>query len=78
MVRIQELYDAGDLKGARQQQFRMTPLAKGVTARYGIGGLKAAMDLVGHYGGKPRSPLPAPGLDEIEDLKKMLRELEII
>lgn len=78
MVRIQELYQQGDLKGARQQQFRMTPLAKGVTVKYGIGGLKAAMDLVGYYGGKPRSPLPAPSQEEIEDLKKMLREVELI
>jgi len=78
MVRIQELYEQGDLNGARQQQFRMTPLAKGVTVKYGIGGLKAAMDLVGYYGGKPRSPLTAPGPEEIADLKKMLREVELI
>lgn len=78
MVRIQELYNQGDLKKARQQQFRMTALAKGVTVKYGIGGLKAAMDLVGYYGGKPRSPLMAPGSEEIADLKKMLREVELI
>lgn len=35
-----------------------------VTATYGIGGLKAAMDMVGFYGGTPRLPL-LPANDEV-------------
>jgi 4-hydroxy-2-oxoglutarate aldolase len=28
-----------------------------VTGKFGVPGLKAAMDMVGYYGGPPRSPL---------------------
>jgi len=33
------------------------PVNAAVTQKYGIPGLKAAMDLVGLYGGPPRVPL---------------------
>jgi len=38
----------------------MTPLAAAVTTRFGIGGLKAALDLAGFHGGSVRAPLRAP------------------
>lgn len=36
----------------------LAPLAEAVTVRHGIGGLKAALDLIGFHGGVPRPPLP--------------------
>ena len=42
---------------ARELQRRLTPLAVMVTSRYGVAGLKAAMDLAGFVGGAPRPPL---------------------
>ena len=38
----------------------------------GIGGLKAALDLQGFYGGPCRAPLPTPDGDAIEDIKEVL------
>jgi 4-hydroxy-2-oxoglutarate aldolase len=35
------------------------PLAAAVTRLHGIGGLKAALDLLHYHGGDPRPPLPA-------------------
>jgi len=69
---IQSLFQEGKLEEARQLQNRLTPLAKAVTARYGIGGLKLAMDLAGYYGGEPRAPLQKPGKDAEEDLRQLL------
>jgi len=54
----------------------LTPLAKGVTTKYGIGGLKMALDLVGYFGGHPRLPLKRPGKEVEEELKKMFLRLE--
>jgi len=72
--KIQSLFYEGKLEEARQLQNRLTPLAKAVTARYGIGGLKVAMDLAGYYGGEPRAPLQKPGKDAEEDLRQLLVE----
>jgi 4-hydroxy-2-oxoglutarate aldolase len=54
---IADLCAEGEYAKARELQNRLTPIAKAVTAIYGIGGLKAAMDLVGYFGGEPRAPL---------------------
>jgi 4-hydroxy-2-oxoglutarate aldolase len=61
---------------ARATQSRMTPLAKSVTTKYGIGGLKMALDLAGYFGGHPRSPLKRPGKEVEEDLKRLLLRLK--
>src|SRR4030066_2296081 len=55
-VQIQNLFSAKKLDQARTLQSRLTPLAKAVTTKHGIGGLKVAMDLAGHFGGRTRSP----------------------
>jgi 4-hydroxy-2-oxoglutarate aldolase len=70
--KIQSLFHQGKIEEARELQNRLTPLAKAVTARYGIGGLKAAMDMAGYYGGEPRAPLQRPGKDAEEELKQLL------
>jgi 4-hydroxy-2-oxoglutarate aldolase len=63
---------------ARALQGRLTPLAKAVTTKYGIGGLKMAMDLTGYFGGNPRSPLKRPGKEIEEELKRLLLRLKKI
>jgi 4-hydroxy-2-oxoglutarate aldolase len=35
----------------------MVPVNAAVTARFGVAGLKAAMDMLGYYGGPVRPPL---------------------
>jgi len=71
-VAIKHRFDAGDDAGAREQQFRITPLARWVTTEQGIGGLKAAMDAMGYEGGSPRAPLVSPGATDLQALKKLL------
>jgi len=71
-VRIQSLFDKGKMDEAKALQNQLTPLAKAVTTRYGIGGLKIAMDLAGYFGGNPRSPLRKPGKEVEEELRQLL------
>jgi len=69
---IYRLAQAGRFPEAREVVYRLSPLATGITGRYGIGGLKAALDLLGYYGGPPRSPLPAPDADGVEEITEIL------
>jgi 4-hydroxy-2-oxoglutarate aldolase len=75
-VRIRNLFSKGRMNEARVLQNELTPLAKAVTTKYGIGGLKMAMDLAGYFGGNPRSPLKRPGREVEEELKRLLRRLK--
>jgi 4-hydroxy-2-oxoglutarate aldolase len=74
-VRIQILFEEKKFYDARVSQGRLTPLAKAVTTKHGIGGLKMAMDLAGYFGGNPRAPLKRPGPEVEEELKKLLESL---
>ena len=69
---IYRLAQAGQWAEARELVARIGPLATGISGRYGIGGLKAALDLTGFYGGPPRMPLPVPDGDAIEEIKEIL------
>jgi 4-hydroxy-2-oxoglutarate aldolase len=71
-VHIQNLFEERKLDDARVLQGRLTPLAGAVTTKYGIGGLKMAMDLAGYFGGNPRSPLKRPDKKIEEELKQLL------
>jgi 4-hydroxy-2-oxoglutarate aldolase len=71
-VLIQTLFSRGKMEEAMEAQRQLTPLANAVTVKYGIGGLKMAMDLAGYFGGDPRPPLKRPGKEVEEDLKRLL------
>ena len=43
--------------------------------RYGVPGLKAAMDMLGYEGGKPRRPLLEAGKEAKEEIEKELRKI---
>jgi len=75
-VQIQNLFNDRKLDEARALQNRLTPLAKAVTVKYGIGGLKMAVDLAGYFGGNPRPPLKKPGREVEEELKRLLLQLK--
>ncbi|HEV8369144.1 MAG TPA: dihydrodipicolinate synthase family protein [Pyrinomonadaceae bacterium] len=76
-VEILRLFTEGDLARAEDLQTKLTPFAAAVTTRFGIGGLKAALDLAGYQGGSVRAPLTAPDENqraEIADLMQAVRE----
>jgi len=76
-VRIQSLFSKGKMNEAKELQSQLTPLAKAVTTKYGIGGLKMAMDLKGYFGGNPRLPLKRPGKEVEQELKRLLLQLRV-
>jgi 4-hydroxy-2-oxoglutarate aldolase len=56
-VQIFEAFRAGDWKRAAGVQEQISAPATAVTSTFGISGLKAAMDMMGYFGGEPRLPL---------------------
>ena len=69
--------ESGDLDRARALQQRLTPLARAVTATYGIGGLKAAMDMAGYVGGAVRAPLRLPNEEARAEIRRLLRDVAV-
>jgi 4-hydroxy-2-oxoglutarate aldolase len=59
-VAIYDAVQAGDIDRAAARQSVLTPLARAVTKTYGIGGLKAALEMTGYAGGAVRAPLQRP------------------
>ena len=58
--------------------YRLMVVDRAVHGRYGIGGLKAALDLQGFYGGPCRAPLSTPDGDAIEEIKEILAAAGLI
>ena len=73
-VRLQTLFEAGKMKEARDLQMTLIDSNNAVTARWGIPGLKAALEVIGLYGGDPRPPLMPLGEANREELRKILAQ----
>jgi 4-hydroxy-2-oxoglutarate aldolase len=76
-VRLYELTVAGRHEEALALQRALAPLARAVTATFGVAGLKAAMTLAGYRGGQPRSPLlsaPAAAMSALSTHLSTLRQ----
>jgi 4-hydroxy-2-oxoglutarate aldolase len=71
-ARVQTLFDAGKIREARDLQMKLIDSNNAVTARWGIPGLKAALEMVGLYGGDPRPPLVPLKEADREELQKVL------
>jgi 4-hydroxy-2-oxoglutarate aldolase len=70
-IEIQHLHESGQWDKGAELQRRMLPLNAAVTARFGIPGLKVALDMLGYYGGPVRPPL----LDLAEDGRQALQAI---
>ena len=66
---------AGESERASSLQAKLTPLAQAVTTRFGIGGLKAALEMKGYVGGSVRAPLAQPSDEAREEIRRCLDEL---
>lgn len=77
-VQIYDLYKDGKLKQSLELQFKMLKSNKAVTAKYGVAGLKKAMDMLGYFGGSPRKPLQNLNETETEDLRIILINSRLI
>lgn len=68
---VQELFEAGKYDEARDLQLKLLDINNAVTARWGVAGLKAALEILGLYGGAPRKPMLPLGEQE----RKLLADI---
>ncbi len=78
---LRTIYDefmANDLEAAQGKQLALIDVNTAITARHGVAGLKAAMDMLGYYGGPVRPPLV--DLDEAsrQELRRLLVEAGLL
>jgi 4-hydroxy-2-oxoglutarate aldolase len=62
-VTIWEAFRSRQQEACKDWQTRLLPASKIIAAKYGIPGLKHAMDLNGYYGGPPRLPFIPPSAE---------------
>ncbi|CDX03631.1 4-hydroxy-tetrahydrodipicolinate synthase [bioreactor metagenome] len=75
-ARLQELVDKGKFAEAKELQLNLIEANNAVTARWGVGGLKAALELIGLYGGEPRKPLMPLGDEDRELLAAIIKHTQ--
>ncbi len=79
--RVVALYDAwmlGDIEKARKLQYDIIPLTNLLVRRSYPAGIKAALDLIGLKGGRPRRPLTPYTDEERKPLRKELEALGVL
>jgi len=75
---IYRFFKEREFDKALEFQNKMIPVNKAITSKFGVAGLKAAMDLLGYFGGSPRLPLePLNEAQQIE-LKMILKNASLI
>uniref|UniRef100_K1Q307 Dihydrodipicolinate synthase-like, mitochondrial n=1 Tax=Magallana gigas TaxID=29159 RepID=K1Q307_MAGGI len=67
---LEQLYKQGKLKEATNLQQRIVAPNACVTKRFGVPGLKVAMEWFGYYGGPVRSPLQPITMFKIKNPKE--------
>lgn len=76
--RIWFLAMEGDFHSARALQLPLIEANNAITSRFGIAGLKAAMDLLGYAGGPPRLPLLPLSETNIAVLSEILAKADLL
>ena len=77
-VEVYEAFRAGEHERARRAQERLTRVTRGVLGRYGISGLKAALDMLGYAGGRVRAPLQDADDQARREIEMVLRETGLV
>ena len=75
-IAIFDAVKSGETELAARLQSRLTPLAQAVTTRFGIGGLKTALQMRGYVGGAVRRPLRPPDDEAREEIRRCLEEAD--
>ncbi len=76
--RIFQDFRRGKHTDARELQLKLLAANKAVTAGFGVAGLKAALDMVGYFGGDPRPPLLPLGEVQRNELREILKRANLI
>jgi len=76
VIAIWEAYRTREEAAGLDWQNRIGRAAALVTTKYGVPGLKYAMDLNGYYGGPPRLPLTLPTAQAKQEIEDAFRDLK--
>src|ERR1017187_6734058 len=76
VIAIWEAYKTREEAAGLDWQNRIGRAAALVTSKYGVPGLKYAMDLNGYYGGPPRLPLSTPTEAAKREIEEAFRDLK--
>ncbi len=71
---LEDLHREGRNAEADELSARLVRLNAKISGKYGVAGVKVAMDLSGYSGGAPRLPLLPPGGEEREEIRIALAE----
>jgi len=74
-ISIWEAHRTREPEAAMDWQNRIGKAAALVTTKYGVPGLKHAMDLAGYYGGPPRLPLTPPCPSAKKEIEEAFQDL---
>lgn len=77
-VELLNLFNAGEIEKGRDLHLRMLPVNLAITSRFGVGGLKAALDMVGFYGGSPRLPLLPLDTERRQEMQNILKTARLL
>jgi 4-hydroxy-2-oxoglutarate aldolase len=71
-ARLYALFVEGKYAEARELHFRLARLNRAASGSWGVAGVKAAMDILGFKGGRPRHPLTAVPDEGTQRIRKAL------
>jgi len=77
-VEVRDLFAAGDHERARAAQFNLLAPNAAVTTRFGIAGLKSALEMVGLETSDPRPPMLPSTDEERTQIRSILERAEIL
>jgi 4-hydroxy-2-oxoglutarate aldolase len=78
LAQMVDAFRNGKMETAREIQLRLIAPNYAVTSRFGVAGLKSAMEMMGFYGGPVRSPLLPISADEKIELRRILEESHLL
>jgi len=71
-------FEEGNLAKAKEIQLRLIAPNAAVTSQFGVAGLKAAVDLIGMYGGPVRPPLLPLESQQREEVRSILEKANLL
>ena len=77
-IQLYQFVKENKIQEALELQNKLIPINKSVTNKFGVAGLKAAMDLLGYDGGHPRMPLEPLNEAQLIELKIVLKSASFL
>jgi 4-hydroxy-2-oxoglutarate aldolase len=71
-AKLYELFVEGRFAETKELHFKLARLNQTISGSWGVGGVKAAMDIAGFKGGQPRHPLTAVSEQAREQMKQAI------